>query len=209
MRTQFSKIVLSAAFGFTICFAQGNPEELAAQNQCVTTYNINELLFKVKDSFPAKLKDCSSTLAKDMLNPFGKKLEPKSFMTQCSVDGMKKELPDGFSGTDKIVGSLTNFVQGLLNSASAGGSLDPKKLASSIGSMDIEGLLNDVKKIAVGAECTVDEPYEPSVASVNKSNYSKATETEQENKEESHYVIGIFAGLFSVFTFLVIIGGVF
>jgi hypothetical protein len=50
----------------------------AAQKQCAKPYNINELLFKVKDGFPGKLKDCSSTLAKDMLNPFGKKLEPKS-----------------------------------------------------------------------------------------------------------------------------------
>jgi len=133
----------------------------ASAGQCDKKYNLNEVLFKVKDGFPAKLKDCSSTLAKDMLNPFGgKKLEPKSFMTQCAVDGIKNELPDGFPNKDKIVGSLTNFIQGLMNAASAGGSLDPKKLVSAIGSMNIGDLLGDIKKLA-NNECVVDEPYEP------------------------------------------------
>jgi hypothetical protein len=178
MKTQYHKIALVAIIAVQVLFAQeidtdDDDEDYdeplpafatataAAKKQCARNYNINELLFKVKDGFPRKLKDCSSTLAKDMLNPFGKKLEPKSFMTQCAVDGIKKELPDGFPGTAQIVGSLTNFVQALLNSAMAGGSVDPKKLVSSIGSMDIEGLLSDVKKLASG-ECVVDEPYESS-----------------------------------------------
>jgi len=163
----------------------------AAQRQCEKTYNINELLFKVKNGFPAKLKDCSSTLAKDMLNPFGKKLEPKSFMTQCSVDGIKNELPAGFPGTDKIVGSLNNFVQGLLNSASVGGTLDPKKLVSSIGSMDIDGLLSDVKKLADN-ECVVDEPmglaYHPKYAA------ELADSDEEEEEERSWVSFGFRAG---------------
>jgi len=140
------------------------PASESGSTQCDKNYNVNELLFKVQNGFPVQLKDCSSKLAKDMLSPFGKKLEPKSFMLQCPIDGIKKELPAGFPGTDKILGSLANFVQGLLNSASAGGSLDPKKLVSSVGSMDITGLLNDLKQSAIG-ECVVDEPYEPSAVS--------------------------------------------
>jgi len=45
------------------------PPPVAAQKQCDRKYNINELLFKVKDGFPTQLKDCSSKLAKDMLTP--------------------------------------------------------------------------------------------------------------------------------------------
>jgi hypothetical protein len=133
------------------------------QKQCERTYNINEILFKVKDGFPARLKDCSQKLAKDMLTPAslgGKKLEPKSFMRQCTVDGIKNEIPDGFPNADKVIGSLDNFMQAILNAASAGGGLDPKKLVGAIGSMDIAGLASDVKNLASG-ECVADEPYEP------------------------------------------------
>jgi len=136
---------------------------VAAQKQCARTYNINELLSKIKNGFPTQLKDCSSKLAKDMLNPFGKKLEPKSFMMQCPIDGIKKELPDGFPNTDRILGDLTNFVQVLMNSAMAGGAVDPKKLLSAVGSMNVEELLSNVKKLASDA-CIVDEPYDPPVA---------------------------------------------
>jgi len=134
-----------------------------APKQCDKTYNINEFLFKVKDGFPAQLKDCSSKLAKDMLTPAsfgGHKLEPMSFMKQCPIDGIKKELPEGFPGVDKFIVSLTNFVQGIMNTASAGGTLDPKKLVSTIGSMDINGLLDEARNLA-SMGCVVDEPYEP------------------------------------------------
>jgi len=135
---------------------------VAPTEQCGKKYNINEVIFKIKNKFPAKLKDCSGTLAKDMLTPAsfgGHKLEPKSFLTQCTVDGVKNELPAGFPNKDKIVGSLTNFLQGIMNAALAGGSLDPKKLLSAVASLDITGLVNDVKKLAAD-ECIVDEPYE-------------------------------------------------
>jgi len=162
----------------------------AAPKQCTKNYNINELLFKIKNGFPSKLKDCSSTLAKDMLNPFGKKLEPKSFMTQCTVDGIKKDLPDGFPNTDKIVNSLSNFVQNLLNSAMAGGAVDPRKLLSAIGSMDVDALLSDVKKLASG-DCVVDEPYSPSVG-----RYVKEEEKEAEDEDGKSMVsFGIRAGM--------------
>ncbi|MDR2594925.1 MAG: PorT family protein [Fibromonadaceae bacterium] len=163
---------------------------VAAQKQCAKKYNINELLFKIKDSFPTKLKDCSSTLAKDMLNPFGKKLEPKSFMTQCPIDGIKKELPEGFPNADKILGSLTNFVQGLINSASAGAALDPKKLLSAVGSMNVEELLSDVRNIASTAECVVDEIYSPPAQPVND-----VAESDSGEEDKSTLSFGIRAGI--------------
>jgi len=165
---------------------------VAQQKQCVRNYNINELLFKIKDGFPAKLKDCSSTLAKDMLNPFGKKLEPKSFMMQCPIDGIKKELPEGFPNTDKILGSLTNFTQGLMNSASAGGALDPKKLVSAVGSMNVEQLLSDVRNVSA-AECVVDEPYSPSPLVALAEN---ATESNSGGEEDNSALsLGFRAGI--------------
>jgi len=160
--------------------------------ECEKHYNINELLFKVKDKFPAKLKDCSGTLAKDMLTPAsfgGHKLEPKSFMTQCTVDGIKKELPDGFPGTDKIIGSLSNFMQGIMNAALAGGAVDPKKLLSAVASMDIMGLVNDIKKLSDG-ECVVDEPYEPPAAPAKHKD-----DGEKKEKGNSSVSFGIRAGV--------------
>jgi len=167
------------------------PALVVAQKQCAKTYNVNELLFKIKESFPNKLKDCSSTLAKDMLNPFGKKLEPKSFMTQCPIEGIKKELPEGFPGTDKVLGSLTNFVQGLVNSASAGGALDPKKLVSAIADMNIGELLNDVKKLSTD-ECVVDAPYALPTAPVSLA--VSPTSSESKENDNGSVNFGIRAG---------------
>jgi len=181
--------------------AVGTAVSVDAPKQCDKNYNINELLFKIKDGFPSKLKDCSSTLAKDMLNPFGRKLEPKSFMTQCTVDGIKKELPDGFPNADKIVSSLSNFVQGLLNSAMAGGAVDPRKLISAIGSMDVDALLSDVKKLASG-DCVVDEPYSPSVP------VGRHYEEEEEDDDEKSVVsFGIRTGANFSHTYAGYIGG--
>jgi hypothetical protein len=161
------------------------------QKQCERTYNINELIFKIKNGFPTQLKDCSSKLAKDMLTPAslgGKKLgEPKQFLTQCAVDGVKKELPEGFPNVDKILGSLTNFVQGILNNAIAGGGLDPKKLVSAVASMNIMELVNDVKKLAAD-ECIVDEPYEPPTVPVESGESNSGKE-----KDESWVSFGIRA----------------
>jgi len=139
-----------------------------AQKDCARTYNINELLYKLKTGFPIQLKDCSSKLAKDMLTPAsfgGKKLgDPVTFLKQCSVDGMKKEIPEGFPDADKVLGSVTNFVQTILNAASGGGAgaLDPKKLLASVGSIStsINTLLSDVKALSSN-KCIVNEPYEP------------------------------------------------
>ncbi|GBU24653.1 hypothetical protein R83H12_01287 [Fibrobacteria bacterium R8-3-H12] len=168
------------------------PAPVAAQKQCAKTYNINELLFKIKDSFPAQLKDCSSALAKDMLTPAsfgGKKLEPKSFMMQCPIDGVKKELPEGFPNVDKIIGSVANFVQGIMNTAISGGALDPKKLLSAVGSMDVGQLLNDVRGLA-SAECVVDEPYEPPIASA----VSGGNQDSEKDAEKSSVSFGIRIG---------------
>ena len=169
---------------------------VAAQKQCARNYNINELLFKIKDGFPTKLNDCSSTLSKDMLNPFGKKLEPKSFMIQCPIDGIKKELPEGFPNTDKILGSLTNFTQGLINSASAGGAIDPKKLVNAVGNMNVEQLLCDVRNVAATAECVVDEPYSPSplAAPAPAENVAKSNSGKEE-EDNSALSLGFRAGI--------------
>ncbi|MCL1966294.1 MAG: PorT family protein [Fibromonadales bacterium] len=163
----------------------------ASTGQCEETHNINEVIFKIKDRFPAKLKDCASTLAKDMLNPFGKKLEPKSFLTQCTVDGIKKELPAGFPGTDKIVASLTKFVQGIVNAALSGGSLDPKKLLSVVASLNVMELVSDVKKLS-DEDCVVDEPYEPPEEEEGE-DYDE--EGEGSKKKKSSVSFGIRAGV--------------
>jgi len=163
---------------------------VVAPKECARKYNINELIYKVKNDFPSKLKDCSGTLAKDMLTPAsfgGHKLVPAQFMTQCPVDAIKKELPDGFPGVDKFLAKLTNFVQTLMNSAMAGGSLDPKKLISVVGSMDINGLLNEAKKLSED-ECVVNEPYEPPPA-------SEEEEEEEGEENESRISFGIRAGM--------------
>jgi len=174
----------------------------AAAPQCAKKYNVNELLFKVKDVFPSKLKDCSATLAKDMLMPAsfgGHKLAPAQFMTQCPVDEIKKELPEGFPGVDKFLVKLTNFVQTLMNSAMAGGSLDPKKLISVVASMDINGLLNEAKKLSEHP-CVVDEPYEPPVEQTYKQeNYESAKGGEEE--EKSSVSLGIRVGANSSYTY--------
>jgi len=135
--------------------------QAAARKQCARTYNINEVLTNLKEGFPNTLKDCSTDLAKNMAMSFipgRKKIEPKSFMQQCAVDGIRNEIPEGFPNADKIVGSVNNFVQGILNTAMSGGAVDPKKLLSSVASMNVMELLNDVKRQASGP-CVVNEPY--------------------------------------------------
>jgi len=171
---------------------------VAAPKECTKKYNINELLYKVKEGFPVQLKDCASTLAKDMLTPAslgGHKLVPASFMKQCPIDGIKKELPDGFPGVDKFLVSLTNFVQTLMNSALAGGSLDPKKLVSVVASMDIKGLLDEVNKLSEDP-CVVDEPYEPPVAQGDGAEEWRRKRDERIKKEKENSVsFGIRAGI--------------
>ena len=169
------------------------PPPVVVQKQCERKYNINELLFKIKDGFPKQLKDCSSKLVKDMVTPAslgGKKLEPKSFMMQCPVDGIKKELPEGFPNVDKILGSVTNFVQGILNTALAGGALDPKKLPGAVASMNIMELLSSVRK-AADVPCVVDEPYEPPAQPAEDSKEKDSGE----EKDEGGTSFGIRIGL--------------
>jgi len=168
---------------------------MARQNQCARKYNINELLSKIKDNFPTQLKDCSSKLAKDMLTPAsfgGKKLEPKSFMIQCPIDGIKKELPEGFPGLDKVIGSLTNFVQGIMNTAMAGGGLDPKKLIGAVANMNVVELLNEVKNLS-NNECVVDEPYTPPAAPIPMDDYEESYSGEESGKSAVSF--GIRTGI--------------
>jgi hypothetical protein len=138
------------------------------KKDCINKFNINELVLKVEKEFPKLLKDCSAALAKNMAlaaSPFGKKTEqkePKAFMMECAIDGIKQKLPAGSEGYVKPV---EGFVQNILDASSAGGSLDVKKLSGAIGGMDMVGLLGGIRKLAAEDDCVVDEPYEPSVAS--------------------------------------------
>ncbi|MDR2555840.1 MAG: PorT family protein [Fibromonadaceae bacterium] len=127
---------------------------VAPTKQCAKKYNVNELVFKIKESFPNKLGDCSSELAKDTV--------AASFVTQCTVEGIKKELPEGFPNTDKIVDGLANFVQGFLNTAIEGRLLDSSKLVNAAANANMGEFLSHVKKLAAD-ECVVDKPYEPAI----------------------------------------------
>jgi hypothetical protein len=145
--------------------APSSPVVEAPAKECADKFNINELVSKIQSGFPSQLKDCSVTLAKNMalaMSPFGKKTElkePKAFMIECTIDGLKRKLPDGAADYIKPVES---FVQNILNAASAaGGGLDVKKLSGAIGGMNVNALINELKAKAAGDECASDEPYEP------------------------------------------------
>ena len=141
-----------------------------AKKECTEKFNLNEIVFKIQNGFPTQLKDCSATLAKDMAlaaSPFGKKSEmkePKAFMKQCVIDGIKRELPEGFNAA-QYVGNVEKFLHGILSAASgANGDLDVKKLSKAVGDMNIGDLLNGIRRLADEDECMADEPYEPPAA---------------------------------------------
>jgi len=79
-----------------------------------------------------------------------------------------------------------------LNTAMAGGSLDPKKLVSAVGGMDINVLLSDIRKLA-SDDCVVDEPYAPPVAQGGK--HKDGVGDEASDKDESRVSFGIRAGI--------------
>jgi hypothetical protein len=140
---------------------------VAKEKKCASKFNINELVSKISSGFPGQLKDCSATLAKNMAlaaSPFGKKTElkePKAFMTECVIDGIKQKLP---LGSEEYVKPVESFVQNILNLAvAAGGGLDVKKLSSAIGGMNVNELINELKEKAANDDCVTDEPYEPPV----------------------------------------------
>ncbi|MDR1830183.1 MAG: PorT family protein [Candidatus Fibromonas sp.] len=140
------------------------PVAAAAQKECKSKFNLNELVSKISSGFPSQLKDCSAALAKNMAlaaSPFGKKTEmkePKAFMVECTIDGIKHKLP---AGAVEYIKPVESFLQIILNAASSGGSLDVKKLSGAIGSMNINDLINELKTKAANDECASDEPYEP------------------------------------------------
>jgi len=154
--------------------AEASPNEPApqaaptAKKECKSIFNINELVFKIQSGLLDQLKDCSATLAKNIAlskSPFGKKTElkePKAFMMECTIDGIKQKLP---SGIDEYIKPVKSFVQNTLSAASAAnGELDVAKLSKAIGDMNIGELLDEIRKLAGEDECMVDEPYEPPVA---------------------------------------------
>ena len=161
-----SKNLYQYAFALLLCSlmsAFGQDGEYAEIGECPDKYNINEVVSKIQSGFPKQLKDCSVTLAKNMalaMSPFGKKAalkDPKAFMTECTIDGIKQKLP---AGTEEYVKPVENFIQNILNAASAGGSLDVKKLSNVIGGMNVNELINELKKKAFNDPCAVNEPYE-------------------------------------------------
>jgi len=140
---------------------------LESQKECANKFNINEIIFKVKDEFPTQLKNCSATLAKNMAlaaSPFGKKTElkePKAFMMECTIDGIKQKL----GGAAEYIKPVESFLQNIMNVASAAsGSLDVTKLSSVISGLNVNDLINEIKTKAANDECAVDEPYSPPVA---------------------------------------------
>ena len=167
-----------------------------AKKECKSTFNINELVSKIQSGFPTQLKDCSSTLVKDIAmskSPFGKKTElkePKAFMMQCTIDGIKQKLP---SDVDEYIKPVKGFVQNILNSAAAAdGGLDVKKLSNAIGGMNVNDLINELKTKAANDECMVDEPYAPLVASEDKDNGSDSEDEESYTpKGTTHPGLGV------------------
>lgn len=184
------------------------PSLAAAPKQCEKTFNINEVISKLK-GFPNQLKDCSSKLAKDMalaaapMPGFLKKssgptekIEPKSYMMRCSVDGIRKELPDGFPDADKLIGNVNNFVQKIMNLASGvNGDIDPSKLMSAVNNMNIDGLLSEVKGMLASADCMVDEVYTPAAETFNYHSAESKSSSPETKNEESMISFGFRAGV--------------
>ena len=145
--------------------APASPVAAAAPaGECTSKFNLNELVSKIQSGFPASLKDCATTLAKDIAlskSPFGKKTplkEPKAFMTDCAIDGVKQKLP---SGAEEYIKPVESFIQNILNAASAAsGGLDVAKLSSAIGGMNVMDLIDELKAKAARDACATDEPYE-------------------------------------------------
>ena len=161
------------------------PPAPVPKKDCVNKFNINELVLKVEKEFPKLLKDCSATLSKNMAlaaSPFGKKTElkePKAFMMECAIDGVKQKMP---LGSESYVKPVESFLQNILDASSAGGSLDVKKLSGAIGGMDMSGLLGGIKKLAAEDDCVTDEPYEPSVVAESEDKGDSSEDKEDKRK---------------------------
>jgi uncharacterized protein YbjQ (UPF0145 family) len=131
-----------------------------AQKKCAKTFSINEIILKVEKGFPKHLKDCSAELAISMApvpaflkKASGPKKPPKEFMMQCTVDGIKKDFPEGLDA-NKYVGNIEKFLQNIMNAASAAnGELDVVKLTKAVGGINISELLNSIRKLADEDEC--------------------------------------------------------
>ena len=104
---------------------------------CDKMYNINEIIFKLKDGLLSQLKDCS--------------LEQKPKM-QCATDWIKKELPNDFPATNRILG-FSSYAK-LVNTV--GSNYEDYDVSDK--TMNL--FLSEVKKLATD-ECIVDKPYKP------------------------------------------------
>jgi len=145
--------ILAAAASF--CLAQEAPAEA---QQCEKTYNINEIVFNLRNGFQRQLRECSSRLAWNtaLTDPD----EKREFVAQCVTDGAREGIPKDFSATDEFVGIIDGYVQGILSASSTtNGEFYPKKFMNTIDGISINELLDDVGKLS--GECVVNEPYEP------------------------------------------------
>jgi len=170
------------------------PAAPVPQKECANKFNINELISNIQSGFTTQLKDCSGTLAKEIAlskSPFAKKAapEPKSFMMECVIGGTKQKLS---AGAAEYIKPIEGFVRNVLNSASAAnGSLDVTKLSGMISGLNINDLINELKSLAAGDACAVDEPYSPPAAVASD---DKGADSSGEDDEESMLSFGIRTG---------------
>jgi hypothetical protein len=170
------------------------------QKECKSTFNINEIVFKIQNGFPKQLKDCSADLARSMAPMPGflkksagsePKKPPKEFMTHCTLDGIKKEFPEGLDA-NKYIGNIENFLQNIMNAASAAnGELDVMKLSKAVGNINIGELLDGIKNLAAADECVVQAPYEPPAAFGNTDDGGSSNDKKD---DESTFSFGFRAG---------------
>jgi len=188
------------------------PLTVVVKKECESTQNINELVSKIQSGFPTQLKDCSASLAKNIAlskSPFGKKTElkePKAFMMECTINGVKQKL---LSGAEEYVKPVESFVQNIMSTASAAdGSLDVQKLSSAIGGMNISGLLDEIKTLASGDACMVDEPYEPPAASASNDKVAASKDEKSVSEAAPVPTAGVVIGILltSIFIGLFVAG---
>jgi len=119
-----------------------SPAYQTTKKQCSKIYRINDIVSRLEDNFSGQLRDCSSKV-KEMNASKKKNAEKKDtkiFMKQCAIDGAKKDLPEDFPGTDKVLGLVENFVQNYVDGAG------------------IDVLLSDVKRSLGPNECVMEPP---------------------------------------------------
>jgi len=147
------KAIAILAAAVSLCLAQ---ETFDVEQQCEKTFNINEIVSKVKNGFPRQLKSCTSRLKNMSITDPD---EMRGFITQCVTDDVKDGLPGGFPITNELAEIVESFVQNvLIVNSSANGEFYPKKFMKVIDGTNLNELLGGISRLK--GECVVDEPYE-------------------------------------------------